>query len=95
MNFKNVKIGIVVFAIAIGTAFATNTHKKANEPTAIDNLAQMGYYKIPTNPQECQEFREVPCSPVQTEELCEYVVEGLGLQQIYDENCSPLYKEQQ
>ena len=88
MNTLKLKIGIAAIAVAIGTAFVTRASEAPKVSMDDESFVQLGYYKVPTNPDECESFMNVPCSPVETEDICEFTVPVHGLQQIYDEGCT-------
>lgn len=95
MKVKKIFLAVLIFAMAIGVAFATQADKVTKVIKAApesEGLLQLGHYKVNNN--ICEPFEQVPCNPLPITPYCEWIVPDIGLTQMYDKDCQPLHYDQ-
>ncbi|MCP9201316.1 DUF6520 family protein [Gramella sp. GC03-9] len=89
---------IIAIALAIGGALMTQAEEsKAMVDQAMlthsSEPVQIGYYKLPSNPANCQAFSTVDCNPIEGPQLCTVNING-QMTQLYDSGCADiLYRD--
>lgn len=90
---KNMKFitAVLAIALAVGGAFITQAEvEDSARVTAMfadsNEATQMGYYKLSSNPANCQAFSTVNCNPIAGPSLCKVTIDG-QLRQLYDSGC--------
>ena len=91
MKKSRLTTAFAVIVFAVGSAFVTQS-PKVGVSSGTEEMAQIGYYKIPNQP--CGQM-QVACNPVSETELCLLPVPGQpGVHQFYDSDCeTPLRRD--
>ncbi|MDC6390494.1 DUF6520 family protein [Maribacter sp. PR1] len=95
MKKSSLTIAFAVIVFAVGSAFVTQAPEVDVSTIASSNteeMAQIGYYKIPNQPWRQM---QVACNPVTDTDLCLLPVPGeAGLHQIFDaDQSTPLRRD--